>query len=763
MITNDKAREQYSGNGRSTDFPVPFLFHAPDHVRAVLRQPNGDAYVDTELVLDTDYMLTGVGNEAGGEMTYPKIGSGHSVLAAGEVLTVYRQVPYTQKKEISNTDTLDLEEIENGLDQVVMQTQQLASAIDRCPKYPVATADEDMGNVDDYLNEVVTARNEAVSAVGDAEDAQAAAETARDEAQAAQAALSLPDIDLAEVGDLLRVNDGKTGYEYASPAEIGADEVKNLLVAEAMRRAVGDAEDGREYLGDGWMDPLADADEVDAENSSGYEFQSADTGYLQPIPAAEGVDKTLDYALEADYGQEDVKGSISTLTVDTENASGHFDAAANAKVLAGCRMVIDGTSYTITAITNDGTGNNEVEFDGALTTGAKTVTAVYGTVFDSGLAKLNQYTGSQTMIDRTAGTATGDMTSQGGLAAAFDGVTSQTNGNSATKLSVTVCYIGKDWGAGVTKNVSGFKAYGSSDSGFKEASDPTITITLQGSNNATDWTDLGNATATDANSLCISKLTGLTPGNYRYHRLKIQCSDSANHMYCAEAQFFETPQAAPTNQFYTVTGTIAAAGITDINSAAVTETANGQSVLFAFSFDDGVTFKAWDGDSWETVSAPTSDGAGWMTPATVEGVADADWPTPTGDIKVAVALKTTSAGQNPEVDSVVLSVDTETTNAVIQFTGFTAEVPDLAKVVLVFEAVDDVVLDTDLAAFVRRGEGEFIQADLEMDSRYDADKVLVAGDIDLSAGSGTGTVLKLTTHNNKRLKVYAASCTFKEA
>ncbi|MDD4951005.1 MAG: hypothetical protein PHV85_00520, partial [Desulfovibrionaceae bacterium] len=262
MITNDKAREQYSGNGRSTDFPVPFLFHAPDHVRAVLRQPNGDAYVDTELVLDTDYMLTGVGNEAGGEMTYPKIGSGHSVLAAGEVLTVYRQVPYTQKKEISNTDTLDLEEIENGLDQVVMQTQQLASAIDRCPKYPVATADEDMGNVDDYLNEVVTARNEAVSAVGDAEDAQAAAETARDEAQAAQAALSLPDIDLAEVGDLLRVNDGKTGYEYASPAEIGADEVKNLLVAEAMRRAVGDAEDGREYLGDGWMDPLADADEV---------------------------------------------------------------------------------------------------------------------------------------------------------------------------------------------------------------------------------------------------------------------------------------------------------------------------------------------------------------------------------------------------------------------------------------------------------------------------------------------------------------------
>ncbi len=149
---------------------------------------------------------------------------------------------------------------------------------------------------------------------------------------------------------------------------------------------------------------------------------------------------------------------------------------------------------------------------------------------------------AQTIIDRTFGTPIGNMISGGGLAAAFDGVTDQTGAVCAGLNAVEVAYVGKDWGVGVTKTVTGFEAYGSNNQGFKWASDPTVTITLQGStdNFAASIVDLGNTSATDANSLLISKLTGITTTTaYRYHRLKIAASPS-EMIVCAEAQFYET-------------------------------------------------------------------------------------------------------------------------------------------------------------------------------------------------------------------------------
>lgn len=154
----------------------------------------------------------------------------------------------------------------------------------------------------------------------------------------------------------------------------------------------------------------------------------------------------------------------------------------------------------------------------------------------------------QILISQAAGTAIGDMTGNGNLAASFDGDNDETAANSSEINNPGIDgpgNIGKDWGAGVTRKITGFKIWGSNDQGFINAANPTVTITLQGSQNNSDWTDLGNASDTDANSLLISKLTGLTVSTaYRYHRLQITHDNGdSKDIYSAEAEFYETNNA----------------------------------------------------------------------------------------------------------------------------------------------------------------------------------------------------------------------------
>jgi|GEM_PF-1119979 len=98
---------------------------------------------------------------------------------------------------------------------------------------------------------------------------------------------------------------------------------------------------------------------------------------------------TMDFAAAE---HEDVRGAIATLTVDTANTSGHFNSAKAAKVLPGCRMRISGADYTITSSTGDGTAADSVVFSGGtLSTGAHTITGIYGTQSTGDGATLSGY------------------------------------------------------------------------------------------------------------------------------------------------------------------------------------------------------------------------------------------------------------------------------------------------------------------------------------------------------------------------------------
>lgn len=149
-------------------------------------------------------------------------------------------------------------------------------------------------------------------------------------------------------------------------------------------------------------------------------------------------------------------------------------------------------------------------------------------------------------IDKAAGTTIGNMTYNGGLAAAFDGTTSQAYTACARGPdSVNNTRCGKNWGAGITKIITKAIVYGPHNLGFNPL-DNSYTLTLQGStdNFSSSIIDLGAITFTDTGNESLGRtllpfvhITNFTA--YQYHAIKFTDA-SGNEQYCAEIRFFET-------------------------------------------------------------------------------------------------------------------------------------------------------------------------------------------------------------------------------
>jgi hypothetical protein len=149
---------------------------------------------------------------------------------------------------------------------------------------------------------------------------------------------------------------------------------------------------------------------------------------------------------------------------------------------------------------------------------------------------------TQTLVPQAEGTIINDFLN-GDASQAFDGVNPQALID--YKVNGLQFYVGKDWGAGVTKIITGFKVWGVTTYGFNVMSPSAgnVTVTLQGSQNGTDWTGLGSVgPTTDSASLLMQKLTGITTTTaYRYHRLLIDAYDAGNSGQVAEVEFYQDP------------------------------------------------------------------------------------------------------------------------------------------------------------------------------------------------------------------------------
>jgi hypothetical protein len=166
---------------------------------------------------------------------------------------------------------------------------------------------------------------------------------------------------------------------------------------------------------------------------------------------------------------------------------------------------------------------------------------------------------SQTLIPRTDGTAItntntavgeGNMAYNAGLSAAFDGTDVKTAALSAATIASGTPrlqgWIGKDWGAGVTKVVTGFKAISTSNDGMHgggATSGNSIFLYGNSANAVGTATLLGTISNVNFRQMSTTyeMLSGLVETAYRYHWVKLLSVGTTHQTFATQIKFYDEP------------------------------------------------------------------------------------------------------------------------------------------------------------------------------------------------------------------------------
>lgn len=203
-LTNQTSSITLNGNGLTTHWPYPFIIPDDASARVGLFDIATSALT---LIPDTDYSISGLGEDAGGEVVYPLAGAPISV---AKRLVIWREVDYTQDTELTNQTPYYPVVLMDQLDRMVMQTQQLAEESSRSLKI---TQGSNL-DPDAFIAQLQQG----------AADAAASAEEAEASAIAAEAALAAMQLPVAPVAlSYLRRNALNTLYESRTPAQAAAD------------------------------------------------------------------------------------------------------------------------------------------------------------------------------------------------------------------------------------------------------------------------------------------------------------------------------------------------------------------------------------------------------------------------------------------------------------------------------------------------------------------------------------------------------------
>lgn len=198
-VTTTNSRKQYTqgAGGTTTDWPVDFKFSANADLVVITTV---DA-VDTTLTLDTDYSVTGAGEDAGGTVTIDP------PIAAGTRLTIYRETDLDQPTVLPSSGGWFPKVHEAVFDRIVMQLQQLYDAVERSIKLSPTSTDSAadlsvlLESIDENAAAAASSASTATTQAGLANTARIAAELAETNAEAAAASID-PNNLLTKAGNL---------------------------------------------------------------------------------------------------------------------------------------------------------------------------------------------------------------------------------------------------------------------------------------------------------------------------------------------------------------------------------------------------------------------------------------------------------------------------------------------------------------------------------------------------------------------------------
>lgn len=132
-VSNTTTLVQYAGNNSAvTAYPITFPFTEQSWIKCQLLDEDGTV---TDLVLDTDFTVTGEGDPSGGDLvTAVAYDNTHQ-------LTIYRVAPLTQLLDLVYNDRLPAQLLEDALDKITYIAQQLSTLGDagqRTLKFPIS-------------------------------------------------------------------------------------------------------------------------------------------------------------------------------------------------------------------------------------------------------------------------------------------------------------------------------------------------------------------------------------------------------------------------------------------------------------------------------------------------------------------------------------------------------------------------------------------------------------------------------------------------
>ncbi|WP_432735927.1 hypothetical protein [Maridesulfovibrio sp. FT414] len=202
----------FAGDGVQTYFDFNFRIFREEDLCAALRSSTGE---ERKLARDNDFrILSGIGDDAGGRVQYPVSGA---PLPAGETITLYREIAYSQELELVDNDPFSASLLNEAFDRGVMRDQQLQEQVNRALKYDISTPAEEQLSPQEFMRAVTETRNVVSTYLS-------GAESARDTSQAAQAAAE---------NALSGAQTARVGAEAAQvAAEIARNEAKTIALGD---------------------------------------------------------------------------------------------------------------------------------------------------------------------------------------------------------------------------------------------------------------------------------------------------------------------------------------------------------------------------------------------------------------------------------------------------------------------------------------------------------------------------------------------------
>lgn len=122
-ISSEVARIDYSGSGIVGPFPIPFKFTDAEDLLVV--KTEAATGIGVTLVLTTDYLVTGAGDPAGGNLTLT------APLAVTHRIAIIRDPSALQLVDYTENDKFPAETHEGALDKLTMLAQRLYEIINR--------------------------------------------------------------------------------------------------------------------------------------------------------------------------------------------------------------------------------------------------------------------------------------------------------------------------------------------------------------------------------------------------------------------------------------------------------------------------------------------------------------------------------------------------------------------------------------------------------------------------------------------------------